>query len=78
VVKDCLRALAKSFGELSAAEGLALSDTSQMERAMPNSENYVDTFVMLLSTSNVEAYSKFADKMAAIAKKHCAVECSMP
>jgi uncharacterized protein YbaA (DUF1428 family) len=41
---------------------------------MPNSEKYVDTFVMPLSKSNVEAYSRFADKMAAIAKKHGALE----
>jgi uncharacterized protein YbaA (DUF1428 family) len=41
---------------------------------MPNSEKYVDTFVMPLSKSNVGAYEKFAEAMAAIAKKHGALE----
>jgi uncharacterized protein YbaA (DUF1428 family) len=45
-----------------------------MEAIMPNSDKYVDTFVMPLSKSNVGAYEKFAEAMAAIAKKHGALE----
>jgi uncharacterized protein YbaA (DUF1428 family) len=41
---------------------------------MSNTEKYVDSFVMPLSRSNIEAYEKFAEKMASIAKKHGALE----
>lgn len=41
---------------------------------MPNSEKYVDAFVMPLSKSNIEAYRIFAEQMATIAKKHGALE----
>ena len=41
---------------------------------MANTEKYVDTFVMPLQKSNIDAYEKFAEKMASIAKKHGALE----
>jgi uncharacterized protein YbaA (DUF1428 family) len=37
-------------------------------------QKYVDTFVMPVSKSKVEDYKKFAEKMAALAKKHGALE----
>jgi len=35
---------------------------------------YVDSFVMPVSKSSVTAYEKFAERMAALAKKHGALE----
>lgn len=38
------------------------------------SEKYVDSFVMPVSKSKIEDYKKFSEKMAALAKKHGALE----
>jgi uncharacterized protein YbaA (DUF1428 family) len=45
-----------------------------MEAIMRDLEKYVDTFVMPLSKSKIDAYEKFAEGMAALAKKHGALE----
>jgi uncharacterized protein YbaA (DUF1428 family) len=44
------------------------------EIALEMSEKYVDSFVMPLLKSKVRAYQAFAEKMAALAKKHGALE----
>ena len=41
---------------------------------MTGTEKYVDSFVMPVSKSRVEDYKKFAEKMAALTKKHGAIE----
>jgi uncharacterized protein YbaA (DUF1428 family) len=41
---------------------------------MESSGKYVDSFVMPLSKSRVEDYRRFSERMAALAKKHGALE----
>ena len=41
---------------------------------MVTSEKYVDSFVMPIAKAQIDEYTKFAEKMAAIAKKHGAIE----
>ena len=41
---------------------------------MSENQKYVDSFVMPVSKSRVKDYEKFAEKMAAVAKKHGALE----
>jgi uncharacterized protein YbaA (DUF1428 family) len=41
---------------------------------MATQEKYVDSFVMPVSKAKIDDYKKFAEKMAAIAKKHGATE----
>jgi uncharacterized protein YbaA (DUF1428 family) len=41
---------------------------------MATHEKYVDSFVMPVSKAQIDDYKKFAEKMAAIAKKHGAIE----
>jgi uncharacterized protein YbaA (DUF1428 family) len=41
---------------------------------MAKTEKYVDSFVMPVAKSRVEAYKEFAEKMATLVKKHGALE----
>jgi uncharacterized protein YbaA (DUF1428 family) len=45
-----------------------------MEIVVSRPEKYVDSFVMPVPKSKVEAYERFAEKMAVLAKKHGALE----
>jgi len=41
---------------------------------MATQQKYVDTFVMPVSKAQIDAYKRFAERMAAIARKHGAIE----
>ena len=41
---------------------------------MVTSEKYVDSFVMPIAKAQIDEYTKFAENMVAIAKKHGAIE----
>ena len=41
---------------------------------MATPERYVDSFVLPVAKAQIDDYKKFAEKMAAIAKKHGAIE----
>jgi len=44
------------------------------EYAMATPEKYVDSFVMPVAKAHIDDYKKFAEAMAAIARKHGAIE----
>ena len=45
---------------------------------MATPEKYVDSFVMPVAKAHIDDYKKFAEKMAAIARKHGAIEYRYP
>jgi uncharacterized protein YbaA (DUF1428 family) len=45
-----------------------------MEVRVAQSQKYVDSFVMPVAKADIPAYEAFADKMAALAEKHGALE----